>query len=130
MAKKPRPRPRAAATAEARLWVKAITAVMSLADRLGIAFTVMIVLIGAVYVLGDDTTENDFIRELLFGEITGTRTLAVFMVSLAVVAVFGADTFIKAKLAERAEMKRISDEKSYWQEKALGTDLSHTGEGG
>ena len=99
---------------------------MSFVDRFGLAFSVMLLLLFAVKWLGSTQTQDDFVRELLFGQITGRRTLALFFGALVLLAVFGVDTAVRAKLTEKAEMKRLADEKSRWQERALDTDLSHT----
>jgi hypothetical protein len=112
--------------AEVRLWVKTIAAFMSFLDRFGLAFSVMLLLLVAVKWMGTAQTQDDFIRELLFGQTTGGRTLAIFFIILILLSVFGIDTLVRAKLTESAEMKRLAEEKSRWQERALGTELSHT----
>ena len=76
--------------------------------------------------MGNEDTQNDFIRELLFSEITGNRSLAIFFGFLILLAAFGVDTAVRGKLTESKEMKRLAQEKSMWQERALGTQLSHT----
>ena len=75
---------------------------------------------------GSAQTQDDFIRDLFVWSVTGGRTLAIFFGLLILLSVFGVDTVIRAKLTESAEMKRLADEKSRWQERALGTELSHT----
>ena len=112
--------------AEVRLWVKAIATFMSFVDRFGLAFSVMLLLLFAVKWMGSTQTQDDFVRDLLFGQITGGRSLALFFGVLVLLTVFGIDTAVRAKLTETTEMKRLADEKSRWQERALGTDLSHT----
>lgn len=114
--------------AEVRAWVRALTSVMSLVDRFGIAFTVLVLQILAVKWLGSQKTQDDFLRDLLFGEITKGRSLAIFYVILIVLAMFGVDTIVRARLSESREMKRLAKEKTEWQERALGTKLSHTDE--
>lgn len=113
-------------SSEVRLWVRAVTSLVSFVDRFGIAFTVLLLAIIAVKWMGSEATQDDFIRELLFGEITGNRSLAIFFGILIVFAAFGVDTAIRTRLTEGEEMKRLAREKSMWQERALGTKLSHT----
>lgn len=113
---------------EIRAWVKAITSVMSMVDRFGIAFTVLVLQIVAVKWLGTEKTQDDFLRELLFGEITQGRSLAIYFGLLILVAMFGIDTIARARFTESREIKRLAKEKSEWQERALRTSLSHTKE--
>lgn len=122
------PRQTGASPSEIRIWLRCLGTLTSFIDRFGLAFTVMLLLLIAVKWMGSEGTQDDFVRELLFGSITGGRSLAIFFVSLILLALFGVDTIVKARLSESAEMKRLAAEKTMWQERALKTNLSHTGE--
>ena len=115
-------------SSEIRVLVRATSIIASLVDRFGIAFVVLLLLLLAVKWMGSDQTQDDFIRELLFGEVTKGRSLAVFFVSLVLISLFGVDSIVRAKLTESKEMKRLAAEKTLWQERALQTELSHTDE--
>src|SRR5260221_14358306 len=67
-----------AAAEEMRFLVQALAALTRVAERLGIAFAVLVVLLAAVWMLGSAQTRDDFLRELLFGSITHTRYLSLF----------------------------------------------------
>jgi chromate transport protein ChrA len=109
-----------------RFWVQVVSALAKIADQFGISFAVIVILLASVWQMGDAETQNDFIRELLFGSVTNTRQLTTFFVVLVVISVFGLDTKVRAYRTESAEMKRLADEKTQWQERALGQSLSHT----
>lgn len=96
------------------------------ADRFGLAVIVLGLLFGAVWLMGTAETQDDFVRELLFAEITQTRYLSFFVIVLIVIALFGLDSRSRARKTESHETKRVTDERSMWQERALGTDLEHT----
>ena len=108
--------------------VVGLNALTKVADRFGVAFAVFIILLLAVRWMGSGETQDDFIRELLFGSVTGTRFITLFFVAILVVAIFGLDTRRRDYRTESDEMKRLSDEKTHWQEVALGRPLSHTTE--
>jgi hypothetical protein len=98
-------------------------------DRLGVPFAVLLVLLGAIWKMGSETTRNDFIREVLFGDITRTRHLSAFFAILIIVIVGGAiGTRQKGRKDESAEMKRVSKEKTVLQERLLGRSLSNSAE--
>ena len=79
--------------------VRALAALTALAERLGLAFAVFIVLLSAVWALGSSRTRDDFVRELLFGSITHTRYLSFFFGALLIVAIFGFDTRRRSRMA-------------------------------
>jgi hypothetical protein len=81
--------------------VRALAALTALAERLGLAFAVLIVLLSAVWALGSAQTRDDFVRELLFGSITHTRYLSFFFGALLVIAIFGLDTRRRSRTAVR-----------------------------
>lgn len=112
--------------AELRVWVQLCGAIGRIADKFGVAFAVMVVFLATVWWMGSEQTQDDFIRELLFGSVTGTRALAWFLVALAVIAIFGLDTKFRSLRTERREMKRLAAERDRWQELALNRPLSHT----
>lgn len=113
---------------EVRLLVRATSVIAALVDRFGVAFVVLLLIVATVKWLGNGKTQDDFLRELLFGEITGGRSLGVFLAGLVLLALFGVDSIVRARLMESAEMRRLAQEKSRWQERALQTKLSHTDE--
>jgi hypothetical protein len=122
-AKKGRPQPERIGDS-----AKAINAVVAVAERIGCSFAILLLLMLAVWRLGSAQTKDDFIRELLFGSVTHTRYLSLFFIILAGISISGAETFLRSYRTERAEMKRLAEEKTYWQERALGVQLSHTDE--
>src|SRR5262245_22515268 len=65
--------------------IQALAALTRVADRLGVAFAVLVGLLTTVWVLGSAQTRDDFLRELLFGSITHTRYLALFFAALLAV---------------------------------------------
>jgi chromate transport protein ChrA len=109
-------------------WIRVASAITTIGEKFGVAFAVFLILLLAVYVLGSKQTHDDFMRELLFGSITNTRYLTLFFVVLILTAIFGVDTRIRAYRTESAEMKRLADQKSEWQQRAIGAPLSHTEE--
>ena len=102
----------------------AAAVVVALSSKL--AVIVLGLLFGAVWFMGTEETQDDFVRELLFGEITQTRYLSCFVILLTVIALLRWDSRSRARKTESDETKRLSDERSKWQERALGTDLEHT----
>lgn len=112
--------------AEVAAWLRIVEKVTGLIDRLGVALTVIAVLFCSVYFMGTTKTRDDFIRDLLFGDVTHTRWLSVFLVGMVLVSVFGLDTWVRDRRVERKEMQRLADERDKWQERALNTELSHT----
>jgi hypothetical protein len=123
------PKPRSRLNSEeVRLTVKAVNVLSNVAERFGVAFAVLLLTLFAPWLMGTAQTRDDFIRELLFGSVTQTRYLSVYFVFLVIVAVSGFETRLRAFRTERAEMARLAAEKAFWQEKALGTKLSHTAE--
>ena len=108
--------------------IRAFAALANFAERCGVAFAVLVVLLFTIWLMGSTETRDDFIRELLFGSITNTRYLSLFVAVLIVIAVLGGLTARRAKVTESDEMKRLADERTAWQERALGRTLSHTAE--
>jgi hypothetical protein len=113
---------------EVRWLVRCMSLVASFFDRFGIALTVLLLLLLTVKWMGSAKTQDDFVRELLFGQITGGRSLAIFFAVLIAISILGIDTIVRARLTESAEMKRVTAEKTKWQERALQSELSHTDE--
>jgi hypothetical protein len=111
-------------------WVPPVVAAVNVAgkvaDRFGVAGAVLIVLLAAIWFLGSDKTRDDFVRETLFGAITGKPTLGIFFGLLILVIIFGLDTRARAFKAESKEMKRLAAEKTRLQEQLLERQLSHT----
>lgn len=113
---------------EIRVLVRVIGAITAVGEKFGVAFVVFLILLATVWFLGTAQTQDAFLRELLFGSITNTRYLAVFFVALIIVAIFGIDTRVQSYRTETAEMKRLADERTKWQQRALNAPLSHTEE--
>lgn len=111
-----------------RYLVRIVAAIANIGEKFGVAFAIFVMLLLAVYFLGTAQTRDDFIRELLFGSITHTRYLALFFGALIVIAIFGLDTRFRASKTESVEMKRLADERTAWQQRALNAPLSHTEE--
>src|SRR5690242_14660024 len=75
---------------KAAAWMKVATGLAKIADRMGMAFVILLLLFFAVWKFGNDQTQNDFIRGLLFGGPTGTWYVRSFFALLIVDATFGA----------------------------------------
>jgi hypothetical protein len=60
-----------------------------LADRIGISFTMLLVMLFTIWKMGSERTQDDFIRELLFADVTHTRYLSVFVGMLLLIIVLG-----------------------------------------
>lgn len=103
-------------------------ALSALVDRLGIAFVVLIAIVWAVKLLANTKTQDDFIREVLFGETTGGRSLAIFFAAMIVTATFGLDSIARQNLRDGADYKRIVEEKRRWQERAIRAECDHIDE--
>lgn len=100
-------------------------AVGQLANRFGTSFIILLILIGMVWTFGSDETQDDFIRELLFGELNRFPVLTTFVIGLTVDFVLGLSVRQRARKGESREFKRIAAEKTRLQEKLLGP-LHHT----
>lgn len=101
-------------------------ALSELVDRFGIAFVALIVMVSTVRLMGSAKTQDDFIRELLFGEVTGGRSLAIFFVCMVITTTLGLDGVRRERLADGVEFRRIVDEKHLWEERALRAERSQT----
>lgn len=108
-------------------WVHYLTV---FTERFGVPFGLLMVCLGAVWCFGDAKTHNDFIRELLFGEITHRPTVGLIFLGLILIILVGnAAALFRRASREPKEVKRIADEKARLQEKLIGTELSHTQKG-
>jgi hypothetical protein len=104
-------------------------ALSALVDRLGIAFVVLIAIVWTIKLLATAKTQDDFIREVLFGESTGGRSLAIFFAGMVVTATFGLDSMIRQRVRDNADYKRILEENRRWQERAIRAEHGHVDEG-
>lgn len=88
-----------------------------LADRFGTSAVVLCMTVGGVWLLGEDSTKDEFIRAVIFNE--HGLFWPVFMFLLVGDVLVGHRLWRKQRLAENAEMKRIADEKSRLQAEVL-----------
>lgn len=100
-------------------WLRIVTAITRFVDRFGMAVGMIVLLLFTVWFMGSDKTQDDFVRELLFGEVTKTRHLAMFFVALVAISLFGLDGIIRARLLDSREVKRLAAERDKWQARAL-----------
>ncbi len=98
-------------------------------DKLGMPAAIFTMCLFAVWLLGSEKTHDDFIREVLFADVTHTRYVQLFFGGLVLLSVGGILVNRRSKRTESKEMKRLADEKSRLQEKLAGTTLSHTDDG-
>lgn len=97
----------------------------SAVDKLGVPMVTLLMILGAIRVMGKTETQDQFIQEVLFGSMTHTRHLSIFFASLiGVMLISGALTWRKKSVDESNEMKRIAKEKGDLQERLLGRRLS------
>lgn len=89
----------------------------------GPAFTVLFGSIFLLWMSGDAPTENEFVRRLFFGEVTRGGVAwplqAFFILLIVLVLLRGARVIRSSKSAENAELKRVADERTKWQDDAL-----------
>ena len=107
-------------------WAPLLAAVGRFVDKFGVSFSLILVLFLAVYAMGNAQTKDDFIRELLFAEITGTAYLQGAVGILTLDAVFGVILWRKWLSGESLELKRCAEEKARLQELLAGRALAHT----
>lgn len=103
-----------------------VDALSNLVDRVGIAFVVPVAIVWTVKSLGNAETQDEFIREVLFGEVTGGRSLAIFFACMIVMALFGLDSVIRRRLRQGGEFTRTLKENERWQVRVLRLEHSHT----
>lgn len=111
---------------EVGVWITIAQSFGALVERLGIGFSVLIVLLLTVWFMGSERTRDDFIRELLFAQITQTHHLQAFFGFLIVFTLFGVDSVLRGYRSEKAEMRRLSAEKTRLQELLARRELAHT----
>lgn len=107
-------------------WVNLFTHVV---DRFGVPFGLLLLCLATIWVFGDDKTQNDFIREMLFGEVTGKPAARLFFLALLALSLVSSSALFRRLSREPAEMKRLADEKARLQERLIGSELSHTQKG-
>ena len=111
-------------------WVQAFTLFAlifnQVAERFGVTAAIFCLLLGAVRLFGDAKTQNDFMREVLFADVTHTRYVQVFFGALVALMACGALLRKKSITDESKEMKRLAAEKGALQQKLIGSTLSHT----
>jgi len=95
-------------------------------DKFGMPAALFMICLTAVWVLGDAKTQNDFIREVLFADVTHTRYVQGFFGALVALAIGASAIGIRKKRAESSELKRIAAEKTRLQQKLIEAELSHT----
>lgn len=111
-------------------WVVAgMAAFGRVADKFGTSFAVLVLVLLAVRLLGKDNTWDDFVREVLFGQVTHRPWLGIIVAILVMDAAIGGWTVRRWLSSDSKEMRRIADEKSKLQELLMGRKLHHT-EGG
>lgn len=107
-------------------WVQLFS---QIADRFGVPFALFVVCLGVIWLFGSEKTRDDFIREMLFGEIAGSPAARIFFVGLVLLALVNSSALFRRWSREPAEVKRLAAEKSRLQEKLIGRELSHTERG-
>lgn len=108
------------------LWLTVVAVGLGrISDRFGAPAGVAALLILLVWAFGDDATQNEFVRGLLFGD-HGRWWLQALGLVLVVDILFGYSVRRRWLDGESTEMKRIAAEKRRLQEKLLGRELAHT----
>lgn len=107
-------------------WAPLLSAVGRFVDKFGVSFAVLLLLCFMVWSMGDAKTKNDFIRELLFAEVTGKRYVQGVFAFLTLDAAFGVILLRRWLSREKRELKRCTEEKSKLQEMLAGKALAHT----
>jgi hypothetical protein len=97
-----------------------------IADRFGVPFAMLGLLVGLVKFLGSEKTQDDFVRELLFGAVNKRPILTIVVAAIVLDAVVGFSSWVRHRRAESKEMKRLADEKGRLQEALIG-ELHRTG---
>ena len=97
------------------------------ADRFSVAGALIFFFFGAVWFFGSTKTRDDFIRELLFSDVTGTHYLQAFFFLLVMIAVYNTSLLFRWISGERREMKRVVKERNKLQERLIGEKL-HSGD--
>jgi hypothetical protein len=115
-----------APTGTERAIASGIAALGQLAERFGVSFAVFASIVLTVWLLGVPKTHDDFIREALFGQITGLPILGIFLALLLLNTVFPITTWLRSKRGESEEIKRLTAERDRLQEKLIGRELHHT----
>ena len=99
-----------------------------LADRFGISAAILVFIVITVKLLGNTDTQDDFVRELLFQDVTHKPWWQLFVGYLVFnVLLFPAAWWVRTR-NESKEMQRIASEKSKLQAQLLGADLHHSEE--
>jgi hypothetical protein len=107
-------------------WSALLSAIGRFADKFGASFTILVILFIAVWFMGTAKTKDDFLREILFADVTHGHWVQAFFILLAFDAVFGV-TLARAWLSrERRELTRCAEEKAKLQEMLAGKPLAHT----
>ena len=86
----------------------------------------LVLLFFSVWWMGSSKTKDDFLRELLFAEITHSHYLQGIVAVLTLDAVFGVMLFRSWMSRDRRELKRCAEEKARLQELLAGRQLAHT----
>lgn len=96
-------------------------------DRVGIPMTLLLISLGSIWLLGNEKTQDEFVRELLFAEKTRGLVTAYFVFLVTCCLFGGVFNWRKLHREDGDEMKRIGAEKSRLQERLIGQELHHTG---
>ena len=99
------------------------------ADKFGICAVVFVLVVGTVWLLGDQKTQDDFVRELLFREVTHTPYLSVLMVMLLSGIVVTGLAKRSKRNAENAEISRLAQERNDLQQQRLNVPIESSGVG-
>lgn len=97
-------------------------------DKLGIPLVLFVICLGVIKTFGSAKTQDDFVREMLFGDITHGPWIRLFFFGLIILCLLWSRITKRRASRESPEMKRIADEKSRLQEELIGKKLSHTQE--
>jgi hypothetical protein len=108
----------------------ALSALGRFIDKFGVSFFVFVLMLITVWALGTAKTRDDFLREILFSEVTQTHYLQWFVVALIVDAIVGVRLMKWWFSREKAEIKRLAQEKARLQELLAGRALAHTADHG
>lgn len=112
---------------QSQLIFEAFAVLDRVANTFGIPAATLLLCFGAVWFFGDAKTKNDFVRELLFRDVTHTPWLSLFFAILIVVSAVGAwRATVRRRALESTEMRRLASERTRLQEKLLEASVSHS----
>lgn len=127
--KKAEPELSAAEALKMKGWLIFAQAFATLAERFGLSFATLLLVVGVIWMFGDNELRQNFLKEALFGAVTGHRYLSIFMGILVLNAGVNFAGIFRWFREDSKEVRRLTAERDRLQEKLLGVHLHHTDPG-